>query len=63
MTGSTPESAKPVAAATTCSATVAGSDDAAREPIVGSPGPDVTSASGAKSTVKPSPRSSPPLAA
>ena len=49
---------KPVAAATTCSATTSGRDEADRDPIVGSPGPDVTSASGAKSTVKPSPRSS-----
>ena len=58
MTGSTPAVLKPVAAATTCSATTPGRDEADRDPIVGSPGPDVTSASGAKSTVKPSPRSS-----
>ena len=58
MTGRTPAVLKPVAAATTCSATTPGRDEADRDPIVGSPGPDVTSASGAKSTVKPSPRSS-----
>ena len=58
MTGRTPAELKPVAAATTCSATTPGRDEADRDPIVGSPGPDVTSASGAKSTVKPSPRSS-----
>ena len=63
MTGRTPAPEKPSAAATTCSATLAGLDDADRDPIVGSPGPEVTSASGAKSTVKPSPRSSAPLAA
>ncbi len=52
----------PVAAATTCRATRSGSEPTEREPIVGSPGPLVTSASGAKSTVKPRPRSSAPLA-
>jgi hypothetical protein len=57
-TGRTPAVLKPVAAATTCSATTPGRDEADRDPIVGSPGPDVTSASGAKSTVKPSSRSS-----
>ncbi len=61
-TGSTPDSAKPAEAATTCSATRSGSEEADREPMVGSPGPEVTSASGAKSTVKPRPRSSSPLA-
>ena len=42
---------------------VAGDDPALRAPIAGSDGPAVTSASGAKSTVKPMPASSPPLAA
>ncbi len=63
ITGSTPDDEKPSAAATTCSDTARGRDDGEREPIVGSPGPDVTSASGAKSTVNPRPRSSAPLAA
>ena len=61
-TGTTADRWIPSAAASTWALARRGSEPAERDPIVGSPGPEVTSASGAKTTSKPSPRSSAALA-
>ena len=51
-----PASAMPRCAATTCAAATFGNPEAERVPITGSAGPRVTSATGASTEVKPSPR-------
>ncbi len=61
-TGTTAACSIPSTAAATWVPTTSGSEPADRDPMVGSPGPEVTSASGANTTSKPRPRSSAALA-
>ncbi len=61
-TATTPDARYPCTAAVTAAATSSGSSEGEREPIVGSWGPIVTSASGANTQVNPRPRSCSPVA-